>query len=199
MIAKPILLDLPMPILTPRLSIKPRHIGEGPILNKAICGSLEHLKPWLPFAQSAPTLEESEEHCRRAYAQFILRENFTLSIYTRDTQEFVGSTGLHRPNWNVPAFEIGYWICKEHENKGYVNESTNALTRYAFSVLRARRVEIRCDAKNNRSLNVMQRLGFTQEGILKNDSIQQTGELRDTLVTARYDLEGLPKLSVTWE
>ena len=104
----PILLDLPMPILTPRLCIKPRELGEGRTLNQAICSSLEHLKPWMPFAQTAPTEEQSEEHCRRALAKFILREDITLSIYSRDGGLFIGSTGLHRPNWAVPTFEVGY-------------------------------------------------------------------------------------------
>lgn len=195
---KPILIDLPMPILTPRLCIKPRYIGEGPILNKAICNSLEHLKPWMPFAQKAPTLDESEEHCRRAYAKFVLREDLTLSIYSRDTKTFIGSTGLHQANWNVPSFHIGYWVLPEFEGQGLISESTNALTRYAFNVLKARRIEIRCDASNSRSLAVMKRLGYVQEGILKNQDVQESGELRDTIVTAIYDINGLAPLDVSW-
>ena len=194
----PILLDLPMPILTPRLCLKPRHVGEGPILNKAICGSLEHLKPWMPFAQKAPTIEESEEHCRRSFAKFVLREDMTLSIYSRDQKTFIGSTGLHRANWDIPSFHVGYWILAEFEGKGLISESTNALTRYAFEVLGARRVEIRCDAENSKSLAVMTRLGFVQEGILKNEELKESDELRDTIVTARYDLKGLPDLEVSW-
>ena len=36
------------------------------------------------------------------------------------------------------------------------------------------------------------RLGFVQEGILKNEDIQEPGSLRDTVVTARYDDATLP-------
>jgi ribosomal-protein-serine acetyltransferase len=194
----PILRDLPMPIITPRLCLKPREIGEGPIINRAICSSIEHLKPWMPFAQKVPTQEESEEHCRRSLANFILREDITLSIYSRDRKLFLGSTGLHRANWSVPSFHIGYWICKEFEGKGYVAEATNALTQYAFQCLKARRVEIRCDSENIRSLGVMKRLGFSQEGTLKNEDVQESGALRHTIITARYDAHGLPALDVSW-
>lgn len=194
----PVLLDLPMPIFTPRLCLQPRHIGEGPIINKAICDSLEHLKPWMPFAQKKPTPDESEEHCRRSLAKFILREDLTLSIYSRDKKRLIGSTGLHRANWGVPSFHIGYWILPEFEGKGFVTESTNALIRYAFQVLKARRIEIRCDSENLKSLGVMKRLGFIQEGILKFDDVQKSGELRDTIITARYSLDDLPELEVTW-
>jgi ribosomal-protein-serine acetyltransferase len=187
-----------MPIFTPRLCLKPREIGEGALINQAICSSLEHLKPWMPFAQRAPTLEESEEHCRRSLARFILRDDLTLSIYSRDQKTLLGSTGLHQPNWAVPSFHIGYWIRKEFEGQGLVTESTNALTRYAFLALKARRVEIRCDAQNKQSLAVMQRLGFVQEGILKHEEIKETGELRDTIITARCNLSALPDLQVSW-
>ena len=194
----PILIDLPMPILTPRLCIKPREIGEGPIINRAICTSLEHLKPWMPFAQKAPTMDESEEHCRRSLAKFILREDITLSIYSRDRKTFIGSTGLHRANWDVPSFHIGYWVLPEFEGQGLITEAANALMRYAFQVMRAHRVEIRCDSENARSLSVMKRLGFVQEGILKNEDVQVSGLLGNTIVTARYDDNGLPDLEVSW-
>lgn len=151
---KPILLDLPMPIRTPRLLIKPREIGEGASLAKAVNESLETLKPWMPFAQRPATPEDMEAHCREKKAEFILRKDFVLSIYLRDKQTLIGSTGFHRLNWDVPALEIGYWIHKNFEGKGLISESTNALTRYAFEVFKAKRVEIRCDAENLRSLSL---------------------------------------------
>jgi len=194
----PILIDLPMPLWTPRLCMKPREVGEGAVINRAVCASLEHLKPWMPWAQKAPTVEESEEHCRRSVAKFILREDLTLSIYTRDGKEFVGSTGLHRANWEVPSFHIGYWVVAAFEGRGFITEAVNALTRYAFGVLRARRVEIRCDVENVRSLVVMKRLGFVQEGVLRNEGVMGSA-VRDTIVTARCDAEGLPALEVGWE
>jgi RimJ/RimL family protein N-acetyltransferase len=152
----------------------------------------------MPFAQKAPTMEESEEHCRRAAAKFILREDMTLSIYSRDLKTFIGSTGLHHANWDVPSFHVGYWVHPEFEGQGFITETVNALTRYAFQVLRARRVEIRCDSKNGRSLSVMNRLGFVREGVLKNEDVQTSGPLRDTIVTARYDAGELPALELTW-
>jgi len=196
----PILIDLPMPILTPRLCLKPREMGEGPIINQAICSSLDHLKPWLPFAKKAPTIEESEEHCRRSLAKFILREDMTLSIYSRDRKNFIGSTGLHRAKWEVRSFHIGYWVVAAFEGQGLITEAANALTRYAFQVLRARRVEIRCDLENARSLSVSKRLGYVQEGALKNDDVdaREPELVRDTIVTARYDDNGLPALEVLW-
>ncbi len=187
-----------MPILTPRLRLQPRHAGEGAVINRAIRESLAHLAPWMPFAKTEPTVDETETHCRVSQARYILREDFTLSIYDRATSEFVGSTGLHQPNWSVPSFHLGYWLCEKFQGRGLIAESTNALTRYAFAVLGAKRVEIRCDFQNRRSFAVMQRLGYGQEGVLRGDEVGVDGELRDTIVTARANAEGLPPLEVSW-
>jgi RimJ/RimL family protein N-acetyltransferase len=195
---KPLLMDLPMPIYTPRLQIRPRQIGEGPVIAKAVRESLDRLKPWMPFAQSPPVDEQMEEHCRNSLAQFMARTNFTLSIYDRAGKTFIGSTGFHLPNWEIPSFHIGYWIHKDFEGQGLIKESTNALTRYAFEVFRARRLEIRCDSRNSRSLSVMKSLGYQQEGILRNEALGPDGSIRDTIVTARYDLTELPPLDVSW-
>lgn len=195
---KPILIDVPMPILTPRLELRPRHVGEGKILIQAVRESLQNLERWMPFAHKDVREEQMEEHCRTALANFITRQDFTLSIYERTTGRFVGSTGLHQPNWAVRSFHAGYWVHKEYEGKGFISEAVNAITRYAFEVFKANRLEIRCDSRNERSFNVMKRLGFVQEGLLKNDDVAKDGSLRDTIVTARYDTAGLPPLSVTW-
>ena len=42
----------------------------------------------------------------------------------------------------------------------------------------------------------MKKLGYVEEGILKKDEMVEDGTLRDTIITARYDLSGLPTLDV---
>lgn len=190
--------EVPMPIRTLRLLIKPREKGEGSIVRQSVMESSDHLKPWMPWAHGTQTLEEAESLCRASVEDFLVRKDFVLSIYDPEGKEFIGSTGIHRPNWKVPSFMIGYWVAKKHEGKGLITETLNALTRYCFEVFKAKRVYLTCDAKNVRSLAVMGRLGYQQEGLLKNDSRDVNGELRDTIICARYDLKGLPDLDVHW-
>ncbi|HVK79596.1 MAG TPA: GNAT family protein, partial [Verrucomicrobiae bacterium] len=98
----------------------------------------------------------------------------------------------------LSSFHIGYWVAAEFAGKGYISESTNALTRYGFEVLKARRLEIRCDERNASSFGVMDRLGYVREGVLKNGDLDTEGVPRNTIVTARCDLAGLPPLDVSW-
>lgn len=203
---QPILIDIPMPITTPRLIIRPTQAGEGAELNASILETFDELRVWMPWADHRPTLDESEESVRRAHARWILREDLRMSIFDRATGKFAGGTGLHRINWSLPAFEIGYWLRKCFVGKGYATEATHALTRFAFGQLQARRVELRCDPRNERSLAVFKRLGFDCEGRLRGNALPAgsgvpgsgVNETRDTLVYSRLGIEGLPELEVSW-
>ncbi|CAH2713026.1 hypothetical protein BACCIP111895_00159 [Neobacillus rhizosphaerae] len=183
---KPILLDFPEEFYTKRLFIQKPMPGDGKAVYKAIQASLNELKPWLPFAHKEQIQQDVEANIRDAHAKFLIREDLRLHIFNRETGEFIGSSGLHRINWDVPKFEIGYWIDTRYTGKGYMTEAVEGIMNFAFSELKARRVEIRCDPRNIRSKAIPERLGFVLEGILKNDGISADGkEIRDTCIYAK--------------
>jgi RimJ/RimL family protein N-acetyltransferase len=103
-------------------------------------------------------------------------------MFLHDRKTVVGGTGLHRMDWSVPRFEIGYWVRRTHEGQGYAAEAVRALTRFAFNTLKSERVEIHCSHRNARSQRVAERCGFLLDGRLRNHGREPTGELRDMLV-----------------
>ena len=179
--ANSILLDFPDCFETERLIVRCPQPGDGAALNAAIVESLDELRPWMPWAQAAPAPEESEEYCRRARARFLAREDLPLQIFLKDGT-FVGGSGLHRIDWDVPKFEIGYWCRASRQGQGYVTEAVIGLKRFAFEQLGAQRVEIRCDARNLKSQAVAERAGFHFEACLRREARDHRGELRDTLI-----------------
>jgi ribosomal-protein-serine acetyltransferase len=98
---------------------------------------------------------------------------------------YVGGSGLHRMDWSVPRFEIGYWVRASLEGQGYISEAVHGITRFAFEVLGAERLEIRCDARNERSAAVARRAGYTLEGTLRRDSRDTSGGLRNSLIFSK--------------
>ncbi len=180
-----LLLDFPESFESDRLTIRAPCPGDGVEINAAVRETFDDLKVWMPWAQQMPTLEESESYVRRAQCQFLVREELTLFLFLKGTNTMVGSSGLHRIDWDIPKFEIGYWCRKRFQGQGYITESTEAITQFAFETLGAKRVEIRCDSKNVRSQRIPDRLGFKLEGTFRNDSLSPSGELRDTLVFAK--------------
>jgi ribosomal-protein-serine acetyltransferase len=182
----PILLDFPTSFETRRLRIRKPFPGDGEGLNEAIRASINDLKPWLAFAQNIPEIEETETNIRQAHAKFLTREDLRFLIYDKEYGNFIGSTGLHNINWDIPKFEIGYWIHSEYRNKGYMSEAIEGLCTFAFSKLGAKRLEIRCDEENIISRKLAERLEFSLEGILRNDSLSaDKSQLRNTCVYAK--------------
>ena len=180
-----LLLDFPESFESDRLTLRAPRPEDGAEINAAVRETFDDLKIWMPWAQQIPTLEESEAFVRRAQCQFLAREDLMLFLFLKNTNTLVGSSGLHRINWDIPKFEIGYWCRKRFQAQGYITESTETITKFAFETLGAKRVEIRCDSKNVRSRRIPDRLGFKLEGTLRNDSLSPAGELRDTLVFAK--------------
>ncbi|WP_251554475.1 GNAT family N-acetyltransferase [Neobacillus muris] len=183
---KPILIDFSEEIHSKRLLIRKPLPGDGKAVYPAMQASMKELKPWMPWAHRNQTEAEVEANMREAYIKFLSREDLRLHLFDKVTGEFIGASGLHRINWDVPKFEIGYWIDTRHSGKGYITEAVEAIHHFAFQELKARRIEIRCDPNNIKSRAIPERLGFTLEGILKNDSRSADGaELRDTCVYAK--------------
>lgn len=182
----PILLDFPTEFTTERLLIRMPLPGDGKIVHEAIVASRNELKAWLPFAQKEQTEEETEINIRGSHLEFLKREDLRLLVFHKDTGEFIASSGLHRINWKVRKFEIGYWIDTRQSGKGYMTEAVEGITNFAFTDLQAARVEIRCDTENIKSRAVAERLGFELEGILRNDDFNVEGtQLRDTCVFSK--------------
>jgi RimJ/RimL family protein N-acetyltransferase len=154
-------------------------------MNLAILETWDALHHSMPWARERPTVQETEERTRQLRANFVSRVDLPMFMFLREQPTVaVGGTGLHRMDWAVPRFEIGYWVRRSFEGKGYVSEAVRALTRLAFETLRARRVEIHCSHRHQRSQRVAERCGFVLEGRLRNHRRETTGELRDTLVYA---------------
>lgn len=182
----PILKEFPEEFSTERLVIRMPRPGDGKVVYEAIMASINELKPWMPFAQKEQSEQDVEVNIRSAYISFLKREDLRLLVFLKETGEFVASSGLHRIDWSIPKFEIGYWIDSRFSGEGYMTEAVKGIAQFAFRELQARRIEIRCDAKNMKSRAIPETLGFSLEGILKNDDVSpDTNQLRDTCIYAK--------------
>src|SRR5918998_3455497 len=178
----PILMDFPESFETERLLIRSPLPGDGPELYAAVRESIEELTPWMPWPKEHRTVDDSEASARRARVAFLQRSELRLHLYLKGTETLVGSSGLHRIDWGVPKFEIGYWCRTGMTGRGYVTEAVRGIAAFAFDVLGAQRMEIRCDPLNRPSARVAGLAGFSLEGELRNDARATDGTLRNTLV-----------------
>ncbi|MFG6461680.1 GNAT family N-acetyltransferase [Roseateles sp. DXS20W] len=185
----PLLIDIPERLDGLRTVLLVPRAGLGAELAVVVTQSLSHLRPWMAWAQDAPSAESAELVVRRMQADFVARRDLCFHIYARRADggpgRLLGGTGLHRMDWAVRRFEIGYWIRPEAAGQGHVSEAVRLLTALAFDRLAARRLEIRCDVGNLRSRAVAERCGFELEGVLRRDALGVDGTPRDTAVYSR--------------
>lgn len=181
----PILLDFPYSFETERLTIRGSLPGDAARVREAVLESREELKPWMPWAMEVPSEKEYEVRVREGRLKFLAREDLWMMLLLKGTETYVGGSGLHRIDWSVPKFEIGYWVRTQFAGQGYITEAVNGITAFAFNNLKAQRVEIRCDVKNVRSAAVARRAGYTLEGTFHKDARDHFGKLRDTHIFAR--------------
>lgn len=154
-------------IETERLVVRCYDPSDVQMLADSVAESVEHLKPWMPWAHAEPEpMEVKVDRIRRFRGEFDLGEDFIYAIFNEDESRLLGGTGLHTRLGNE-QLEIGYWIHKDFTNQGLVTESTAALVKVAFEIVHIHRLEIHCDPRNLASASIPRKLGFTHEGTLR--------------------------------
>jgi RimJ/RimL family protein N-acetyltransferase len=175
-------------IETKRLVLRCYQPTDGPLLAESITESVEHLRPWMPWAHAEPEpVEEKVKRVKRFRGEFDLGQNFIYGIFNPEETKLVGGTGLH-PRIGGEALEIGYWIHKDYINQGLVTESTAALVKVAFEIVHVHRLEIHCDPGNTASAAIPRKLGFIHEGTLRANT-RFLDRWRDTMVWGLLETE----------
>ena len=195
---EPILIDIPMPIRTPRLMIRNVLPGDGAAMYEIKVESFDDLCKWMPWTKlGVGTVDDAEKVIRENHAKYILREDMMMAASTHEGR-LIAMCGLHRFDWEFRSFEIGYYVRSSEHNKGYATELANALTRFAFGVLEARRVIIYAATANAASRRVIEKLGYELESLVKADALLPDGTVTGHANYVRYDINGLPDQNVTW-
>lgn len=172
----------PETIETERLLLRPYRAGDGAALIEAIDESRAEMDAWLNWPKNILTVEDAEDLCLRRRADWIRRNDLTYAIFLRQTARYLGSLGLHEPDWKNRTFEIGYFLRSSATGNGYMTEAVKALVEMALTDLRANRVDIWCDVENVASRRVAELAGFEFEGRLRNFEIGADGTSRDFLI-----------------
>jgi len=138
---------------------------DAPELFRLIDRHRAYLREWLPWVDYETSVEDSRSFVRRSLQYYLDNEGFTMGIRYQD--QLVGVIGYHPVNWPNRKVEIGYWLGADVQGKGIVTRSCRAVVQYAFEKLLLNRVTILCATGNQRSRAIPERLGFREEGTLR--------------------------------
>ena len=185
------------PILTPffeklqgtRILLRGYRENDAPAFFEAVVESRDRLRLWDDWPDKCQSLETARGWLREDMARWLLREQFQIGIWALESKQYLGNIMLRPHNWAIPSFEIGYWLRNSAEGNGYMTEAVRLLTDYAFDQLGARRVMLRIDERNQRSIALAERLHFLREGTLRNHERAADGTLRNMVIFALIPLD----------
>lgn len=152
-------LILPAKLRTARLVLRPWRSDDRADLREALIESVEHLRPWIPWATpAAPTDAEVGERLTRWMDDFATGRHGVYAV--RDHEErLIGGAGLY-DRVGPGALEIGYWVRRTRAGAGYATEAADALTTAGFSLPGVTRLTMHCAPANTASRRVPEKLGY---------------------------------------
>lgn len=135
----------------------------------------EHLRRWLIWVDRSSSPEVTRQFIKDSKRSFENKEAMSAGIWFQ--RQLAGAIGVVHYDWFNRKLELGYWISTEHQGKGIVTRAVSAMIDDAFNNQGLNRVEIHCAKANIRSRAIPERLGFKQDGVMRQSSL-----LNDELV-----------------
>ena len=159
----------------------PRTVAIAEAYQALVEGNHERLARWFPgFERPTPegTLADLERRGRAWFEGSQLP--VAIAVKGENGWRLVGAVNL-LIDGPARSGEVGYWLDAGFEGRGLVTRAVTAVLDEAFGPLGLHRVELRTNPANGRSRSVAQRLGFTQEGVLR-EAAAFADERRDEVV-----------------
>jgi ribosomal-protein-serine acetyltransferase len=174
----------PLPVeLGDRVVLRHYEMDNLDALWGAIEEERERLGVWMPFLRDTKTIEDE-----RGWLEMVTTQPRGLaggSLWRKD--ELIGGAGLIPDAFGIVA-EIGYWIRADEEGRGHISRACRALIEIGFGDLGLHRMVIRAGVENHRSRAIPERLGFTFEGVAREEG-RGSGGFYDLAVYALLDRE----------
>lgn len=148
--------------------------------------SRDHLTPWEPM-WSRDELTRSAFRRRLRHYQREQREDlgYALFIFRTGDDALLGGLTLSNVRRGVSqSTSLGYWIGHPFVKCGYMSSAVEAVTGFCFEDLLLHRIEAACLTTNTPSIRVLERNGFTKEGLARR-YLRINGSWQDHLLFAR--------------
>ena len=93
-------------------------------------------------------------------------------IFTKEKEEFIGTCGFHYiRNHNEFIGEVGFDLSKGHWGNGFISEAMKSLLEYGFKAMSLETIDATVDPRNEKSIALMNRLGFRRDAVLRENLI----------------------------
>lgn len=115
-----------------------------------------------------------------------------LAIERAGDATFIGTCNLFNWNPTYRSAKLGYCLDIPAWGQGFATEAARALLQWSFNTLDLNRVQSETDTRNTASNRVLEKLGFTHEGTMREDCIVD-GEISDSRVYGLLRRDWIPQ------
>jgi len=142
------------------VTLRRLRVGDLEAVFQAVTESLDHLRPWMPWAANY-TRQSAAEFLAKSARDWAAGSEYNYAIITDGV--LTGGCSL-MTRIGPGGLEIGYWVHQARTRRGLATAASAALVEQAFRLPGVDRVEIIHDELNVASGGVPRKLGFTEVG-----------------------------------
>jgi [ribosomal protein S5]-alanine N-acetyltransferase len=169
-----LLRDLPV-LETNRLLLRKITIGDAPdIFEYASDPEVPTYMPWEPHR----SIQETYDYLERVMERYRQRNPGPWAIVHRRDAKMIGTCSFGSWEREHHWAEIGYVLNRRYWGQGYMSEAVRAIVDFGFRELGLNRIQARCDVLNIGSARVMEKVGMSFEGVLRQQLFEK-GSYRD--------------------
>jgi ribosomal-protein-alanine N-acetyltransferase len=125
-------------------------------------------------------LDDAFRLIKNTHRMFRNNSGLWLGIEAASAKEIIGLIGTGELSWRHNRAEIGCWVGKPYWRQGLASEAVQIFLKYLFRSLKLNRVQARVMTPNIKSAKMLEKLGFTYEGKMR-EACLQYGERYDFL------------------
>jgi ribosomal-protein-serine acetyltransferase len=166
-------------LVNPELQLKRFVLEDAGVFYNVIQKNRTHLRTALPWVDRIQQIAHAEAYLLQCLDAVHNQTGFTLGMMHNDT--LIGSVSVFDWLHEVRKAQIGFWLDKDYERKGYITTTLKVLIPYLFEQLKLNKIEMQHYTLNERSAQVASRLGFKIEGVMR-QHFMHNGSLVDVVL-----------------
>ncbi len=177
------------PRSTPRFELRSFRRRDVDALIEAVTDSVAELERWLPWVHRRYGRADALRFIRDSAAAWVEGRDYDFGIRRPEGPEHhIGNISVWPTSRRERSGEVGYWIRSSETGTGIATEAAAAVLAVGFEELSLHRVTLRIAVGNEASERVAQKLGFTHEGLLRQE-VQVAGKWLDHTLWAMLESE----------
>jgi len=127
----------------------------------------DYLKEWLGWLDYTKTVEDTRNNIKERLQGILETGGYPKSVAIIYEGKIAGTIGYNEINRTSKIGIIGYWLASEFQGLGIMTKACKAFINYGFTELGLNRIQIAAATENEKSRAIPERLGFTQEGTIR--------------------------------